>query len=144
MRLRPGYSLLEVLIAVAIIALAAGMAVPGLLGGLEAREASGYFRTAEARLRALRMEAALDARAIQLEDADLNAALPPPGQGWSLAATGQLAISPAGRCLEGEVPVHLVLSAPGGRSWARLARGSECVLEPPPVQESGEGGVAVF
>ncbi len=144
MRLRPGYSLLEVLIAVAIIALATAMAVPGLLNGLEAREASGYFRVVEARLRALRLEAALDARAIQLEDADLQAALPPVGRGWSLATTGQLAISPAGRCLEGEAPLHIVLTAPGGRSWTRQTTGRECVLEPASSPEAENNGIAVF
>lgn len=144
MRLRPGYSLLEVLIAVAIIALATGITIPGLLNGLEAREASGYFRTAEARLRALRLEAALDVRAIRFEDADLHAALPPPGQGWRLAASGQLAISPAGRCLEGEAPLHLVLSAPGGRSWARQATGRDCALEPASSLEAEDTGIAIF
>jgi prepilin-type N-terminal cleavage/methylation domain-containing protein len=143
--LRPGYSLLEVLIAVAIIALATGLAIPGLLNGLEAREASSHFRMVEARLRALRVEAALDARAIRLEGDTMLAVLPQPGSGWRLSAEGVLAISPAGRCeWEAQDALRLTLRAPGGRLWARQASGLDCALQPATLTAHADHEIGVF
>ena len=124
--LRPGYSLLEVLLAVALVALAGAITAPALISGLERREARLALTALEAGVSALRYQAVLSAAPLHLEAGDLTARFPSLPPGWSVTAQTPLRLSAGGLC-DGEA--WLVLSAPDGGQWRRRAAAPACALE---------------
>jgi len=124
--MRPGYSLLEVLLAVALIALAGAIAAPPLIAGLERREARLALTALEAGMTGLRYEAVLAAAPLEIAPEDMGARFPALPDGWRVTADAPLSISAGGLC---KGAVTLILSSPDNRQWRRRAAEPDCALE---------------
>lgn len=110
--MRAGYSLLEVLMAVALIALAAAVSFPAVISGFERYERRQALSQVRASLIDLRTRAVLDGRPVTLEaDAALAAPSTLP-EGWRAVLDDQLAVTAAGLC---ERTTGARLHAPRGR-----------------------------
>lgn len=123
--MRPGYSLLEVLLAVALIALVTAIAAPSLISGLERREARLALTALEAGITGLRYDAVLAAAPLDIAPEALTAHFPALPAGWRVIAEAPFHISAAGLC-SGAL---LTLAAPDGRLWRRRAAAPDCTLE---------------
>lgn len=122
--MRPGYSLLEVLMAVAIIALAAAISIPAILAGFERYERRQAVSQVRAALIDLRTDAVLDGAALTLAEGDPlgdDGALP---NGWRVRAATPVAISPAGLCDS----ARLTLVSPRGRATPLAIAAPDCAL----------------
>jgi len=126
MRLRPGYSLFEVIVVVAILAVASAVATPSLIRTLERQEAHATVRSAARILAELRVEAVASAAPVRAEAIRerLEAAMPP---GWSVSLSGEPAFDATGICEGG----RLVITSARGRRWGFS-------LEPGPCRPTRE------
>lgn len=123
--MRPGYSLLEVLLAVALIALVGTLASPSLINSLKQREARLALTALGAGVTSLRYEAVLAAAPLEIAPEGLTARFPDLPQGWRVTAEAPFHVSAGGLC-DGAV---LTLAAPDGRLWHRRAAVPDCALE---------------
>ncbi len=108
---RPGYSLLEVILALAVAALAASLAVPSMLRMIDSWQDRAVVREVVREMGNLRAGAVLSRTGLPrdaIEDA-LSAAIP---DGWELSVSEGFAISPAGLCGAGRI----ALVSPRGRT----------------------------
>ena len=121
MTARPGYSLLEILVVLAILGAAAALSGPSVARMIDRYEAQAVVRSAEARLGELRLTAFTRSRPYTAEEiqAELNQVI---AAGWSVDAPDTLAINASGYCTGGE----LVLVEPSGRAWRRTLSEGEC------------------
>jgi len=125
-RLRAGYSLLEVLLAVSLIALAGSLAVPSLINSLERREARLALTLLQARMTDLRYQAVLNATPLEISPEDINSRFPGLPEGWRVSADTPLKLSAGGLC-DGEG--ILILASPDQRLWRRRLAAPDCALE---------------
>lgn len=123
--MRSGYSLLEVLLAVALMALVGTMAAPSLINGLKQREARLALTALDAGLTSLRYQAVLAAAPLEIAPDSLTARFQDLPQGWSVTGEAPLRISAGGLCDGAE----LTLAAPDGRLWHRRAAAPDCAQE---------------
>ncbi|GJL96469.1 MAG: hypothetical protein DHS20C06_02860 [Hyphobacterium sp.] len=123
---KAGYSLLEVLLAVSLIALAGGLAVPSLLTSLERREARLALSALETGMTSLRYRAVLDAAPLEIAPDDINRRFPDLPDGWRVTADAPLHVSAGGLC-DGEAV--LTLTSPDRRLWRRRPTAPDCALE---------------
>lgn len=122
--MRSGYSLLEVLLAVALIALAGAMVAPSMMAGLERREARLAEAALQAGLTALRYEAVLSAAPLTIDPEDLPSRFDGLPDGWQVSADMPLRLSASGFCEEANV----VLTGRGGRATAWHIGPPRCAL----------------
>ena len=106
---RRGFTLLEILVVLAIVALAAGLVAPIAVQGLRAAEERGVRADVQALLEALPVRAFRDARPLVLDGPGLArlAALP---DGWRLQVDAPLRYDASGIADGGQVALH----GPGG------------------------------
>tara|TARA_R110001606_G_scaffold110684_4_gene236873 strand:- start:2418 stop:2795 length:378 start_codon:yes stop_codon:yes gene_type:complete len=123
--MRSGYSLLEVLLAVALIALVSTIAAPSLINGLKQREVRLALTALEAGMTGLRYDAVLAAAPLEVAPEALTARFPDLPPGWRVTAEAPLRVSAGGLCDGGE----FTLVAPDGRLWHRRAAAPDCALE---------------
>lgn len=121
---RPGYSLLEVIAVVAIIAVAVTLSAPNMLRLMERQAAQGVVRSLDITVLQLRREALSSGRGYAHDEtaARLQAGLEP---GWRLALSRTVAFTAAGYCPGGTAE----LTSPEGRAYTvSLAEGA-CAIE---------------
>lgn len=123
---RAGYSLLEVLLAVSLIALAGTIAVPSLINSLERREARTALSALEAGMTGLRYRAVLSATPLEIAPEEISAAFPGLPEGWRVTADAPLKLSAGGLC-DGEAVLTLI--SPDRRLWRRRPAAYDCTLE---------------
>lgn len=121
-RKQAGYSLLEVLIAIAILALAISMSIPSMAALLERHQARQAFAAVNVWLTDQRTlartsgammtwaEGASPARAVDLP------------QGWSAQFLGPARIYPSGAC----APMRIQILSPRQRVWERVVAPDQC------------------
>lgn len=112
MALRPGYSLLELVVVVAIIGVAAGVAAPSLIRTIERNETHAAVRAVDRVIAEARVDAFTTA--VPVSPAELSRrigqALP---QGWSHELGGAPRFDESGWCPGG----RLVVTTPRQRRW---------------------------
>lgn len=123
---RAGYSLLEVLLAVSLIALAGTIAVPSLINSLERREARTALSALEAGMTGLRYRAVLSATPLEIAPEEISAAFPGLPEGWRVTADSPLKLSAGGLC---DGNTLLTLTSPDRRLWRRRPAAHDCTLE---------------
>jgi len=121
MALRPGYSLLEVIVVVAILAVAGAVATPSLVRTLERQKAHAAVRAADRVMAELRVESFTDASPIPTDAVAtrLGEAMP---EGWSVNLLGEPAFNAAGWCEGG----RLVVTSDRGRRWGFALEPGPC------------------
>jgi len=125
-RARAGYSLLEVLLAVSLMALAGSIAAPSLISSLERREARLALSALETGMTGLRYRAVLAATPLEIAPEEINAAFPGLPEGWRVTADAPLKLSAGGLC-DGETLLTLI--SPDQRLWRRRPAAHDCTLE---------------
>jgi prepilin-type N-terminal cleavage/methylation domain-containing protein len=125
---RAGYSLLEVLLSVALIALSGAIAAPSIIAGLDRREADLALVSLEAGITGLRQDAVLGASPLEIGPGDVSAYFAGLPAGWQVEAEGALRLSAGGLC---DSPAELILSSPDRRQWRRLSAPPDCALARP-------------
>lgn len=118
---RAGYSLLEVLIVVALLGLAVAISGPSLGRMVERQQTQQTLRAGAAALSQLRVDAYLsgvDLRSDAVQER-LDAALAP---GWTSDVPAELTFRHSGYCRGGEVRVF----EPGGRAWLISVADGDC------------------
>lgn len=121
---RAGYSLLEVIAVVAIIAIAITLSAPSISRMLEGQAAQGVVRSLDITLVELRRDAIIAARPIPhaTAAARLRAALE---RGWALELSPAVAFTAGGFCPGGQAE----LTSPDRRRYTvRLSEGA-CTIE---------------
>ncbi len=121
MALRPGYSLLEIVVVVAIIGVAAGVAAPSLIRTIERNEAHAAIRAvdrviAEARVEAFAMATPVSAAEFSRR---IGTALP---EGWFYELNGAPRFDESGWCPGG----RLVVRSPRDRLWGFELEPGDC------------------
>lgn len=124
--MKPGYSLLEVLIAIALIALATGLAAPALIGGMDRQKSRLALSAMEAGLTGLRYDAVLSAAPVEISEDDIALHFEALPEGWRILTETPIRISAGGVCEEGA----LVLASPEDRRWHRRVTMPDCNLQP--------------
>ena len=111
---RRGFTLLEILVVLALVALVSGLVAPSAMNALAAARERGLVADVRALLEGLPVQAFREGRQIDVDGAALARQLELP-EGWVLQVEGPLVYSDTGICSGGVVR----LSAPGGatRSW---------------------------
>lgn len=122
-QLRAGYSLLEVLIALGVLALASALVVPGLLASVDAAARRNLLIDIDGQLRAARATAVRESRTVSLEAEALRLPV-----GWTIESDAPIQFRPDGACTGGRV-----------RFLRPSGRGMERTLEPPRCRVSGSG-----
>jgi len=108
-RQRRGFTLLELLVVLALVALVTGLVAPGAMRSLAAAEARGAADDARALLEGLPVEAFRDGHAKLLDSTALTArarSLESWPRGWSLKAEPALQYGPTGVASGGTVQVR--------------------------------------
>lgn len=118
-----GYSLLEMMIALAVMALAATLVAPGLLASVDAAARRSLLIEIDGQLRAARASAVRESRSVSLEAAALSVPV-----GWAIELDAPIVFRPDGACTGG----RLRFVRPNGR-------GMERELAPPRCRVSGDG-----
>ncbi len=126
--MRAGYSLLEVLLSVALIALAGAIAAPSFIAALDRRQADLALAALETGMTGLRQKAALRAAPLEIGPGNVSAYFTDLPDGWEVEAEGALSLSAGGLC---DGPVRLTLTSPDKRQWHRLPARPDCRLERP-------------
>lgn len=118
---REGYSLLEILVVLAILGLAAALSGPSVTRMIERYEAQSVVRIVEGRVSEMRLRAFLRSSPLTGEEieAQLNEIS---AEGWSISVPETMTINASGYCTGGE----LVLQEPAGRTWRRTLSEGEC------------------
>lgn len=120
-----GYSLLEVLIAMAILALAIAMSIPSMSALHERHQVRRAFAALNAWMLDRRTDARLagTAAAFVAGPVDLPAGDMP--QGWQAELLEPWQVFPSGACSEGRVRIH----SPRDRIWDRVLAAPDCRAE---------------
>jgi prepilin-type N-terminal cleavage/methylation domain-containing protein len=122
-RTRAGYSLLEVIVVVAILGVAATLSGPSIARMISAQQAQQVVRGLATEFGAIRSDAfigsvAYDADALRQR---LSDAAP---QGWVVDVEESVSLSASGYCSPGLVQII----SPAGRSWALFVAEGDCAL----------------
>lgn len=126
-----GYSLIEIMVTLAILAAVVAIAVPGAISMVSRYQGLAERRLAEDAISSCRMAAVVSGRAITLPagqaiaGADQEAGTcqsPPPG--WTLRPGSQISFSPAAVCRGGIVDVR----SPAQTSYRYEVRDADCQL----------------
>jgi general secretion pathway protein G len=104
-----GFTLLELLVVFALIALASGLAAPAMLRGLEAARERGVAADVQALLEGMPVRAFGQGRALEVDAPALTARLPELPDGWRLSMPQPLRYDANGIAAGGTVLLH----APG-------------------------------
>lgn len=120
---RVGYSLLEVLIVVALLGLAVSISGPSLGRMVERQQAQQTLRAGAAALSELRIDAFVSGtdRSSAAVKTHLDAALSP---GWTSDVPGELAFRRSGYCHGGEIRIF----EPDGRAWRMSVTDGDCEI----------------
>ncbi|WP_420434332.1 prepilin-type N-terminal cleavage/methylation domain-containing protein [Hyphobacterium sp.] len=124
--MRAGYSLLEVLLTVTLIALVGAIAAPSLLNQIERRETRLALSALQTGMIDLRYAAVLAAAPVEIAPEEIDAHFDDVPDGWRVSADTPLHISAGGLC-DGETV--LTLTSPDQRLWRRRAAAPHCELE---------------
>lgn len=122
-RSRAGYSLLEVLVVVAIMGVAATLSGPSVTRMIESQQARQTVRAVVTGFGALRADAYIQSRPYAAEtlSAQLTGAAP---EAWQVRVADSVTLAASGYCTPGLIEIV----APDGRSWLlRVAQG-DCTL----------------
>lgn len=95
-----GYSLIEVLVAVALLATATAIAIPQLGRLHEARTRENAVAFTIAAVQRLRLDAYVGQRQISITSETLRVSLP---EGWTIKIDDELVIGPTGYCSGGRI-----------------------------------------
>lgn len=111
-----GFTLLELVVVLAILGLVAALAAPALLRGIDSWQRKAQLDALVEQVRGLPAHARQHGRALRIDDALLASADSPlaPGPGWTLAAPVPWTVRPSGVCDAGELEV--------GQAGGRTAR----------------------
>ncbi|WP_421788203.1 prepilin-type N-terminal cleavage/methylation domain-containing protein [Hyphobacterium sp.] len=123
---KAGYSLLEVLLTVTLIALVGAITAPSILNQIERREERLALAALETGMTRLRYEAVLAATPLEIGPAAINARFSDLPEGWRVSADAPLQVSSGGLC-DGETV--LTLTSPDNRLWRRRPAAPDCQLE---------------
>lgn len=120
---RAGYSLLEVIVVVAILGIAATVSGPSIGRMISGQQAQQVVRGVATEMGALRAEAFLSSKSLSAEDvqARLDAHIP---SDWRIEVDENLHLASSGYCTGGGV----VLIAPAGRRWTFDVSEGDCAL----------------
>ena len=101
-RARAGFTLMEMVVVVAIIAVAVTLSTPSLMRALDRHTASQVFSTLNGELARMRQDAVLDARHIRNDEVRqrLDSVSP---HDWSVRVSETVAYSPSGYCPGGDL-----------------------------------------
>lgn len=122
-RSRAGYSLLEVLVVVAIMGVAATLSGPSVSRMIESQQARQTVRAVVTGFGALRADAYIQSRPYDADtlSARLTAAAP---EAWQVRVSDSVMLAASGYCTPGLIEI----SSPDGRRWLlRVAQG-DCTL----------------
>lgn len=120
---RAGYSLLEIIVVVAILGLAATLSGPSIGRMIAQQELRQVTRSVQADFSALRVTAFIETKTYSADDIyqSLNTDLP---EGWSVRASEDLKIRSSGTCQGGRIDVL----GPGNRTWPLNIRSGDCFI----------------
>lgn len=118
---RAGYSLLEVIVVVAILAVAATLSGPSIGRMISSQQAQQVVRGVATEMSALRARAFLNSTAFNAEDvqAHLDAHIP---SDWRIEVDEGLRVATSGYCTAGQVRII----APSGRLWVFVVSEGDC------------------
>lgn len=125
MTLRAGYSLLEVLLAVALIALAAAVSAPALMSGFERYEREQAESMIQGGLIDARTRAVLGGAAVSFDPQILSGNADWPGR-WRVGDSDPVLINAAGLCEAGSI----MIISPRGRMSRIAVSSPDCRLDP--------------
>lgn len=120
---RAGYSLLEVIVVVAILGVAATVSGPSIGRMITSQQAQQVVRGVATEMGALRAKAFLSSRSLSAEDVQtqLDAHIP---SDWRIEVGETLRVASSGYCTGGEVR----LVAPSGRLWMFEVSDGDCAI----------------
>ena len=118
-----GYSLLEVIVVVAILGLAATISGPSIGRMVEQHEAQRVVRSLQTDLSGLRLEAFTQSRSFESVDIQtrLEDGLP---VNWEVEVNESLTFNSSGACLPGDI----TLQSPTSRRWTINVRKGDCFV----------------
>jgi prepilin-type N-terminal cleavage/methylation domain-containing protein len=117
-----GYSLLEVLIAIAILALAIALSIPSMAALLERHQARQAFAAVNVWLTDQRTLARTSGAMMMWADGDSPARAADLPQGWSASFLGPAQIYPSGACAS----MRIQILSPRQRVWERAVAPDQC------------------
>jgi prepilin-type N-terminal cleavage/methylation domain-containing protein len=118
---RAGYSLLEVIVVVAILAIAATVSGPSIGRMITSQQAQNVVRGVATEMGALRAEAFLSSTRFNAQEAQGRLSQSAPSD-WLIEVEDSVSIGPGGYCTPGAV----VLISPSGRRWALSVSEGTC------------------
>jgi len=121
---RPGYSLLEVMVVVAILGIAVTLSGPSVSSMIAGQQARQVVRGLVTDVGAIRAEAFIESRSVQ-SDAIQARLLDKAPDGWRLETSQEVAVSPSGYC----TPGRIIVESPGGRRWNLQVSEGACAIE---------------
>lgn len=121
-RAQAGYSLLEVLIAIAILALAIALSIPSMAALLERHQARQAFAAVNVWLSDQRTGARTSGALMAWAAGDSPAYAADLPQGWSASFLGPAQIYPSGACS----PMRIQILSPRQRVWERTVAPDQC------------------
>ncbi|MEA1943266.1 MAG: prepilin-type N-terminal cleavage/methylation domain-containing protein [Pseudomonadota bacterium] len=126
---RAGYTMMEVVVVVAILATALSLSTPALIGMVEQQRVRTVLHDVNTHLTDLRATSQIEAREIDAAEAEATLARDLP-LGWYVAVGEDVTFSAAGTCTGG----RLQLTTPQDRQYVfELARRT-CMIEPRAAQ----------
>ena len=122
-RSRAGYSLLEVLVVVAIMGIAATLSGPSISRMIESQQARQTVRAVVTGFGALRADAFIQSQPYDADalSAQLTAAAP---EAWQVRVAESVRLAASGYCTPGLIEI----AAPDGRSWFLQVAQGDCTL----------------
>ncbi|MEP3071945.1 prepilin-type N-terminal cleavage/methylation domain-containing protein [Maricaulis sp.] len=122
--LRAGYTMLEVVVVVAIVAVALTVSTPALIRMIEQQRVQSVLRGIDIGLTDLRAASQIDARVIDAGEAEAALAADLP-VGWYILVDEAVTFSPAGVCNGGRLQV----TTPRGREYVFSLARRTCSLD---------------
>lgn len=121
---RGGYSLLEVIVVVAILGVAATLSGPSITRMIAGQQARQVVRALVTEFGAIRAEAFIQSRSYDAEAITARLSETAPAQ-WSVAVDESVTLAASGYCTSGPIEV----TAPGGRRWVLQVSRGDCAIE---------------
>ena len=121
-RAQAGFSLLEVVIAIAILALAVALSIPSMAALLERHQARQAFAAVNVWLTDQRTRARTSGALMTWTEGDSPAHAADMPQGWSASFLGPARIYPSGAC----APMRIQILSPRQRVWERAVAPDRC------------------